>query len=197
MNKFAELKSLIKIEDVARYYGIVLKRGKGICPFHADTKPSLSISSSKQIYKCFVCDVAGDSIDLVSRMYGIKPVEAAKMISDDFRLGIEFKTNKVDRTYMLEVERKRKKLEEFKAWELSTFQLFAETYKELRKLESSNKIRILNIEEAERWALFFIEADEREKLRFYKINSRVVTRFERLFRRVRQYRDSLQHEQAQ
>ena len=39
------------------------KRGKnyfGICPFHDDTNPSMSVSREKQIYTCFSCHATGN-----------------------------------------------------------------------------------------------------------------------------------------
>lgn len=35
---------------------------KGLCPFHKDTNPSFMVSSSKNIYKCFVCGAGGNAI---------------------------------------------------------------------------------------------------------------------------------------
>jgi len=39
------------------------KRGKnyfGVCPFHDDTNPSMSVSKEKQIYTCFSCHATGN-----------------------------------------------------------------------------------------------------------------------------------------
>ena len=36
---------------VCEYYGIYLNKGKGICPFHNDHEPSLSIKGNKYKYK--------------------------------------------------------------------------------------------------------------------------------------------------
>ena len=39
------------------------KRGKnyfGVCPFHDDTNPSMSVSREKQIYTCFSCHATGN-----------------------------------------------------------------------------------------------------------------------------------------
>ena len=37
----------------------------GVCPFHSDTHPSMSVSKAKQMYKCFVCGKGGDVINFV------------------------------------------------------------------------------------------------------------------------------------
>jgi hypothetical protein len=51
--------------------GIELKKnGKswfGLCPFHADKNPSLSINPTKNLFKCFGCGAAGDAIRFVKR----------------------------------------------------------------------------------------------------------------------------------
>lgn len=38
---------------------------KGLCPFHADTRPSMTVSPIKQIFKCFSCGAGGDAIKFV------------------------------------------------------------------------------------------------------------------------------------
>ncbi len=61
-----EIKKIIKgvdIVDVIRNYIPLEKRGKnyfGICPFHEDTLPSLSVSPEKQTYRCFSCGASGN-----------------------------------------------------------------------------------------------------------------------------------------
>lgn len=41
---------------------------KGLCPFHDDTKPTLTISQPKQIFKCFACGKGGNSIDFLMNL---------------------------------------------------------------------------------------------------------------------------------
>jgi putative DNA primase/helicase len=40
----------------------------GVCPFHDDHKASLQVNKTKQIYACFACGAAGDSIDFLTRL---------------------------------------------------------------------------------------------------------------------------------
>jgi DNA primase len=54
---------------LVRAKGIALKKnGKsqmGLCPFHADKNPSLSINTQKNLWQCFGCGAAGDAIRFV------------------------------------------------------------------------------------------------------------------------------------
>jgi DNA primase len=55
----------LNIVDVIGEYVDLKKTGsnyKGLCPFHKDTNPSFMVSTSKSIYKCFVCGAGGNVI---------------------------------------------------------------------------------------------------------------------------------------
>jgi len=67
--KFRKLiDSKIKITDVAKKYGLKVKKNKALCPFHADGTPSLSFSDEKNVFNCFGCGAKGDIIEFVRRM---------------------------------------------------------------------------------------------------------------------------------
>jgi len=40
----------------------------GLCPFHDETKPSFGVSTEKLLYNCYSCKVAGNLVDMVSRI---------------------------------------------------------------------------------------------------------------------------------
>ena len=49
------------IVEVVGEYVKLEKKGndyKGLCPFHNDSNPSLSVSPGKRVYKCFSCNEA-------------------------------------------------------------------------------------------------------------------------------------------
>ena len=51
----------LDIVDVIQRYVPLTRKGKnfvGLCPFHEDGNPSLSVSREKQIFKCFSCGTA-------------------------------------------------------------------------------------------------------------------------------------------
>jgi DNA primase len=70
--------------------GIELKKnGKGyfgLCPFHADKNPSLSINPAKNLWQCFGCGAAGDAIRFVELFDQVDFRHAVKrLIDSDFK----------------------------------------------------------------------------------------------------------------
>jgi len=65
--------------------GISLKKnGKsqmGLCPFHADKNPSLSINTQKNLWQCFGCGAAGDAIRFVELFDQVDFKEAVKRLT--------------------------------------------------------------------------------------------------------------------
>ena len=55
----------IKITDIAKTYGLEIHGTMCVCPFHADTKPSLSLSDEKNVFYCFGCHIKGDVIKFI------------------------------------------------------------------------------------------------------------------------------------
>ncbi|MDD3491303.1 MAG: CHC2 zinc finger domain-containing protein, partial [Paludibacter sp.] len=53
----------------------------GVCPFHADKSPSLTVSSAKQMYKCFACGAGGDAIKYIQESDGLTFYEACKFLA--------------------------------------------------------------------------------------------------------------------
>ena len=62
------IQKIIDEADIAAIIGEYIKlekKGadfKGICPFHNDSNPSLSVSPSKKVFKCFSCNAAGNVV---------------------------------------------------------------------------------------------------------------------------------------
>ena len=73
----------LPIEGVAEQLGMVVKRHKALCPFHADHHASLSFNTRKNNCRCFVC--MGDSvgtIDLVMRYLGKDFLSACRWLAE-------------------------------------------------------------------------------------------------------------------
>lgn len=60
----------------------------GVCPFHADRTPSLTVNQAKGFYKCFACGAAGDVIKFVQEHERVSFVEAVKMLAKDCHVDI-------------------------------------------------------------------------------------------------------------
>jgi len=72
----------------------------GLCPFHNDKSPSFSVSSDKQIYKCFSCGEAGNVITFVMKYKKFTFLEAAKYLADKANIPLEIagqENNKISR----------------------------------------------------------------------------------------------------
>lgn len=54
----------------------------GVCPFHNDSNPSLTVSKDKQIYKCFSCNAAGNVFTFVQEYEKIQFMDAVKKVCD-------------------------------------------------------------------------------------------------------------------
>lgn len=78
-----EIRNKIDIVDVVSNYVPLTQRGKnyfGVCPFHDDHSPSMSVSKEKQIYTCFSCGATGNVFTFVSEYEHINFYEAVKIL---------------------------------------------------------------------------------------------------------------------
>lgn len=50
----------------------------GLCPFHPDSKPSMTVTDSKGMFKCFACGAGGDHIKFVMDYKKLDFIEALK-----------------------------------------------------------------------------------------------------------------------
>jgi len=82
------------IVDVISEHLSLKKKGRemvGLCPFHDDHSPSLSVSPVKQIFKCFSCGVGGDVLKFVQLAEGLTFPQAVERLAQ--RAGIKLKTD--------------------------------------------------------------------------------------------------------
>lgn len=73
------------IIDIISSYVPLTQKGKnyfGVCPFHEDHSPSMSVSAEKQIYKCFSCGAAGNVFTFVKDYENVSFLEAVKIVAD-------------------------------------------------------------------------------------------------------------------
>jgi len=77
------------IVEVVGGYVELKNRGRnflGLCPFHNDNKPSMSVSPEKQIFKCFSCNAGGGSINFVMDYEKLEFVDAVKKLAQNYNI---------------------------------------------------------------------------------------------------------------
>ena len=95
----ARIKESVSIVDVISEYVSLTPHGKnyfGICPFHDDNNPSMSVSAEKGIYKCFSCGATGNVFKFVQDFEKISFREAVGKIAG--KAGIEVDIGKIKKT---------------------------------------------------------------------------------------------------
>lgn len=98
--EFNKIRTSVNIVDVIGSYINLDKKGKnyfGICPFHEDHNPSLSVSEEKQIYTCFVCGATGNVFSFVKDYENISFLEAVEKIADNNGIKLTHKLNYIKR----------------------------------------------------------------------------------------------------
>ena len=94
-----EVQQANDIIDVVGEHVSLKKKGRemvGLCPFHADHRPSMNVSSVKQIFKCFACGAGGDVFKFVQMRENLTFPQAVERLAE--RAGIKLqKTKRVKR----------------------------------------------------------------------------------------------------
>ncbi len=108
-NVINEIRSKVDIVDVISSYIPLIQKGKNywaVCPFHDDTRPSMSVSKSLQMYKCFSCGNAGNVFNFIMEYEHVDFKEALKILSNKTGVSINGlslpkESNKFDQLYKL------------------------------------------------------------------------------------------------
>lgn len=89
-----EILEAARIEEVIGDFVTLKRRGSnlvGLCPFHPEKTPSFSVSPSKNLYKCFGCGKAGDSVTFLMEHEHLTFPEALRYLAGKFGVEIEEK----------------------------------------------------------------------------------------------------------
>ena len=84
-NTLNEIRNNLDIVEVISNYLPLTSKGKnyfGVCPFHDDHSPSMSVSKEKQIYTCFSCGATGNVFKFIQDYENISFLEAVKKCAD-------------------------------------------------------------------------------------------------------------------
>ncbi len=80
-----EVRNGVDIVEVISSYLPLTAKGKnyfGVCPFHDDHSPSMSVSKEKQIYTCFSCGATGNVFKFLQDYENISFMEAVSKCAD-------------------------------------------------------------------------------------------------------------------
>ncbi len=122
------------IVEVVSDFVHLTKKGKdykGLCPFHDDKNPSMSVSPSRGIYKCFSCGAAGNAVKFVMDHEHYSFVEAIKYLANKYHIDI------IEREETEEDKKRKTEKESLEAVTLFAYKFFV---KNLHETESGKNI---------------------------------------------------------
>ena len=96
-NLITEIRQSIDIVEVISKYVPLSPQGKnyfGVCPFHDDHSPSMSVSKEKQIYTCFSCGASGNVFTFLQEYENIGFMDAVKICADMAGIEINYHQKK-------------------------------------------------------------------------------------------------------
>ena len=83
--KINEIRNKVDIVEVISKYVPLTQRGKnyfGVCPFHDDHSPSMSVSKEKQIFTCFSCGATGNVFTFIKDYEHIDFYDAVRLLGN-------------------------------------------------------------------------------------------------------------------
>ena len=88
-NTINEIRSKVDIVELIGQYVPLVKKGQyfwGVCPFHNDKNPSMSVDPKRQTYNCWSCHNSGNVFNFIEQIENIDFKDALKLLGD--RVGI-------------------------------------------------------------------------------------------------------------
>ncbi|QIK57647.1 DNA primase [Erysipelothrix sp. HDW6A] len=132
-----DVRSKVDIVDTISQYMTLTRKGKnylGICPFHDDHDPSMSVSPDRQIYKCFVCGAGGNVFSFIQNFEKIGFIDA--VIKAASTVNIDLSEYESTQTRPVDTHTQRLLEAMAEAEQFTSYQLFSRDGKEaLDKLE--------------------------------------------------------------
>lgn len=96
----------IDIKDVWQALGFELGRGNGNARCfgtvhkNGDRNPSLGLDTKANRFKCFACDIQGDTIELVKQARGLEFTEATEWLAEQFNAPLSRTNNEPSKRYI-------------------------------------------------------------------------------------------------
>jgi DNA primase len=143
-----EVLSRVNIVSLISEFVPLKKQGAnyvGLCPFHADRNPSLFVSESKGIFKCFACGVGGNAIRFIELSEKLSYVDALYNLAD--RAGIKY-TRGIERD-----EQTTRLRNDIRSLNKETAKFYFEQLKTSRKAQEYLKTRGITADTATKFGL--------------------------------------------
>jgi DNA primase len=94
------------ILSVISEYTSLKKSGRsylGLCPFHADKKPSFVVDAEKQLFHCFGCGIGGNIFTFITQIEKVTFKEAVRILAEKFNLRLPNSVAPKDETEKLQI----------------------------------------------------------------------------------------------
>jgi len=153
-----EINQRINIVDLVQDFVTLEKRGSrywGLCPFHSEKTPSMSVDPDKNLFYCFGCHKGGTMFTFLMEVEHIPFVEAAEKLAE--RAGIEVPAGDRDP----EVERGKRALNDLYSRITSSFHYFLTQHQTGEKAREYLSERGFGAEAIENFQLGFAPEDRR------------------------------------
>ena len=144
---FSELigrvKERIDIVQIVGEHVVLRKQGAsfvGLCPFHQERSPSLSVHPQKQFYHCYGCKKGGDVLNFLVELLGISFLEALHELAE--RAGIPLPTGSAKSSTQNTAQLQRRR-EEAMGYKLNRFTATFYHHHLLESLEGEDARRYL------------------------------------------------------
>ena len=116
------IKEVANIVDIIGEHVSLKRSGRnylGLCPFHADKKPSFTVNEERQIFHCFGCGVGGDVIAFYMKFHNLDFAEAVKELARRFDIPLSSSSDGESserRKALFEINEKAKRFFEHLLW---------------------------------------------------------------------------------
>lgn len=101
-NTINDIRNKIDIVDLISEYVPLTKKGQyywGICPFHNDKNPSMSVDPKRQTYNCWSCHNSGNIFNFLEQIENIDFKEALKILGDRVGITVNSFASSADKKY--------------------------------------------------------------------------------------------------
>ena len=116
----ADIREQNDIVEVISECGIPLRSAgrnyKALCPFHDEKTPSFTVSSEKQLFKCFGCNAGGNIITFLQKHEGMAFIEAVEWLAERAGISLPSQDGKSRR-----ISRKRLELQDLNRFAMAYF----------------------------------------------------------------------------